>query len=103
MAAPASTSPRGTRSNRPPAPRRAGGGPGLSVGDPALLATDAGPVIDEPARQALERHAARMAREGRLLYGCPLPAGAEHGAFFPPRALEIHSAGRLEREVFGPI
>jgi RHH-type proline utilization regulon transcriptional repressor/proline dehydrogenase/delta 1-pyrroline-5-carboxylate dehydrogenase len=75
----------------------------LSIGDPALLATDVGPVIDEPARQALERHAARMAREGRLLYGCPLPAGAEHGAFFAPRAFEIDSAGRLEREVFGPI
>ena len=75
----------------------------LSIGDPALLATDVGPVIDEPARQALERHAARMAREGRLLYECPLPAGAEHGAFFAPRAFEIDSAGRLEREVFGPI
>jgi RHH-type transcriptional regulator, proline utilization regulon repressor / proline dehydrogenase / delta 1-pyrroline-5-carboxylate dehydrogenase len=75
----------------------------LSIGDPALLATDVGPVIDEPARQALERHAARMAREGRLLYECPLPAGAEHGAFFAPRAFEIDTAGRLEREVFGPI
>jgi RHH-type transcriptional regulator, proline utilization regulon repressor / proline dehydrogenase / delta 1-pyrroline-5-carboxylate dehydrogenase len=75
----------------------------LRMGDPALLATDVGPVIDEPARQALERHAARMAREGRLLYECPLPASAEHGAFFAPRAFEIDRAGRLKREVFGPI
>jgi RHH-type proline utilization regulon transcriptional repressor/proline dehydrogenase/delta 1-pyrroline-5-carboxylate dehydrogenase len=75
----------------------------LRIGDPGLLATDVGPVIDEPARQALERHAARMAREGRLLYECPLPAGTEHGTFFAPRAFEIDSAGRLEREVFGPI
>ena len=75
----------------------------LRIGDPALLATDVGPVIDEPARQALERHAARMATEGRLLYQCPLPASAEHGTFFAPRAFEIDSAGRLEREVFGPI
>ncbi|HEY4819725.1 MAG TPA: aldehyde dehydrogenase family protein, partial [Xanthobacteraceae bacterium] len=50
-----------------------------------------------------EQHAARMAREGRLLYQCPLPADAEHGTFFAPRAFEIDSAGRLEREVFGPI
>ncbi len=35
----------------------------LQIGDPALLATDIGPVIDEPARQALERHAARMAEK----------------------------------------
>ena len=75
----------------------------LAIGDPALLATDIGPVIDEPARQALEQHALRMAREGRLLYQCALPAGTEHGTFFAPRAFEIGSAGRLDREVFGPI
>src|SRR5213076_2041621 len=43
----------------------------LQIGDPALLATDIGPVIDDEARQSLERHAARMATEGRLLYQCP--------------------------------
>ena len=84
-------------------PMLAGAMAELRIGDPALLATDVGPVIDEPARQSLERHAARMAREGRLLYQCPLPAGTEHGTFFAPRAFEIDSAGRLEREVFGPI
>ena len=84
-------------------PMLAGAMAELRIGDPALLATDVGPVIDEPARQALERHAARMAREGRLLYQCPLPAGTEHGTFFAPRAFEIDNAGRLEREVFGPI
>jgi RHH-type proline utilization regulon transcriptional repressor/proline dehydrogenase/delta 1-pyrroline-5-carboxylate dehydrogenase len=75
----------------------------LSVGDPALLATDVGPVIDEEARQALERHAARMARDGRLLYECRLPPDTEHGTFFAPRAFEVDTARRLEREVFGPI
>ncbi len=75
----------------------------LAIGDPALLATDIGPVIDEPTRQALEQHALRMMREGRLLYQCRLPAATEHGAFFAPRAFEIDSAGRLDREVFGPI
>jgi RHH-type proline utilization regulon transcriptional repressor/proline dehydrogenase/delta 1-pyrroline-5-carboxylate dehydrogenase len=84
-------------------PMLAGAMAELRIGDPALLATDVGPVIDEPARQALERHAARMATEGRLLYQCPLPAGTEQGTFFAPRAFEIDSAGRLEREVFGPI
>jgi RHH-type transcriptional regulator, proline utilization regulon repressor / proline dehydrogenase / delta 1-pyrroline-5-carboxylate dehydrogenase len=75
----------------------------LTIGDPALISTDVGPVIDEPAREPLERHAARMAREGRLLYQCALPAGTEHGTFFAPRAFEIDSADRLDREVFGPI
>ncbi len=75
----------------------------LSIGDPALLSTDIGPVIDAEARAALDRHAARMAREGRLLHQCALPAGAEHGTFFAPRAFEIAGAGQLTGEVFGPI
>ena len=75
----------------------------LAIGNPVLLATDIGPVIDEEARQALERHAARMAHEGWPLYEFPLPAGTENGTFFAPRAFEIDSANRLEREVFGPI
>src|SRR5207237_10000347 len=45
----------------------------------------------------------RMAQQGRLLYQCALPSGTGHGTFFAPRAFEIDSADRLEREVFGPI
>jgi RHH-type proline utilization regulon transcriptional repressor/proline dehydrogenase/delta 1-pyrroline-5-carboxylate dehydrogenase len=75
----------------------------LSIGDPALLSTDVGPVIDADARAALDRHAERMTREAKLLYQCPLPAGTELGTFFAPRAFEIDSAHRLTGEVFGPI
>jgi RHH-type proline utilization regulon transcriptional repressor/proline dehydrogenase/delta 1-pyrroline-5-carboxylate dehydrogenase len=75
----------------------------LAVGDPALLATDVGPVIDAAAREALQRHAAHMDREGRLLYQCRLPSGAAHGTFFAPRAYEIAGAQLLDHEVFGPI
>ena len=75
----------------------------LVIGDPALLSTDVGPIIDKAARTALETHALRMAREGRLLYECPLPAGMEHGTYFAPRAFEIGGAQLLDHEVFGPI
>ncbi len=45
-----------------------------------------------------------MAREGRLLCQCALPAETEHGTFFAPRAFEIDRwRARLDREVFGPI
>src|SRR6202035_2141027 len=42
----------------------------LRTGDPALIATDIGPVIDDAALQALQLHSQRMSREGRLLYEC---------------------------------
>jgi RHH-type transcriptional regulator, proline utilization regulon repressor / proline dehydrogenase / delta 1-pyrroline-5-carboxylate dehydrogenase len=75
----------------------------LAVGDPALVATDIGPVIDEAAREELARHAARMAAEGRLLYRCRAGEGTGQGCFFSPAAFEIDRLSRLEREVFGPI
>ncbi|HEY1432053.1 MAG TPA: bifunctional proline dehydrogenase/L-glutamate gamma-semialdehyde dehydrogenase PutA [Stellaceae bacterium] len=75
----------------------------LAIGDPALIATDVGPVIDTAAKEALERHAARMEREGRLIYRFTLPPGTGHGTYFAPQAFELDSAARLTGEVFGPI
>jgi RHH-type proline utilization regulon transcriptional repressor/proline dehydrogenase/delta 1-pyrroline-5-carboxylate dehydrogenase len=75
----------------------------LAIGDPGLIATDVGPLIDEAARDALVAHAARMARDGRLLCELPLPAGTAQGCFFAPRAFEIDRLDLLEGEVFGPI
>jgi RHH-type proline utilization regulon transcriptional repressor/proline dehydrogenase/delta 1-pyrroline-5-carboxylate dehydrogenase len=75
----------------------------LGVGDPALIGTDVGPIIDAAARRALEQHAERMMREGRLIYQCSLPDGTKDGTFFAPRVFQIDSAERLSGEVFGPI
>ena len=75
----------------------------LSVGDPGLVSTDVGPVIDEDAIEKLQSHAERMARDGRLVGQAKLAAGTEHGLFFAPKAYEIDAIGRLEGEVFGPV
>jgi RHH-type proline utilization regulon transcriptional repressor/proline dehydrogenase/delta 1-pyrroline-5-carboxylate dehydrogenase len=75
----------------------------LRLGDPALLSTDVGPVIDDEAKAALVAHAERMKREARLLYETAAPAEAAHGSFFPPAAFELDGLPQLEREVFGPI
>ncbi|MBC7952654.1 MAG: bifunctional proline dehydrogenase/L-glutamate gamma-semialdehyde dehydrogenase PutA [Rhodospirillaceae bacterium] len=74
----------------------------LAVGDPAHLATDVGPVIDGPARDALEAHAARLARDGQLLAQCRLPPSTRYGTFFAPRAYVLDRPQWLDREVFGP-
>ena len=49
-----------------------GGFEALSVGDPALLATDVGPVIDPDAQAALERHVARREQTGGAVWRLPL-------------------------------
>ena len=40
----------------------------LQIGDPGLIATDVGPVIDDDAKAMLEGHAERMDREAKLLF-----------------------------------
>jgi RHH-type transcriptional regulator, proline utilization regulon repressor / proline dehydrogenase / delta 1-pyrroline-5-carboxylate dehydrogenase len=75
----------------------------LMVGDPSLLSTDIGPVIDQDAKAMLEKHAARMAREGTLIKAAKLGPDCALGTFFAPRAFKIDGLARLEREVFGPI
>ncbi len=75
----------------------------LEVGDPALLATDVGPVIDDAAKETLDAHARQMAQEGELLHCVPPGPGTDHGSFVAPRAFRIDRLARLEREVFGPI
>ena len=75
----------------------------LKVGDPALLATDVGPAIDEEARSMLEAHVARMERDARVLYRAPLGGDTARGAFVAPTVVEIGALSLLERETFGPV
>ena len=75
----------------------------LQVGDPALLATDVGPVIDADALEMLREHAERMDREARLVHAVAMDDATAHGSFFAPRAYEIASLDVLEKEIFGPM
>jgi RHH-type proline utilization regulon transcriptional repressor/proline dehydrogenase/delta 1-pyrroline-5-carboxylate dehydrogenase len=74
----------------------------LAVGDPRLLSTDVGPLIDPAALKNLEAHAARMDNEGRLIARVPMDQDLG-GYFFAPSAYAIDSIDQLQREVFGPI
>ena len=75
----------------------------LTIGDPGLLSTDVGPVIDEPSRKALVDHAARMDAEAKLIKQVPLGPECANGTFFAPRAYALQSLSQLTHEVFGPI
>ena len=75
----------------------------LKVGDPGLLSTDVGPVIDADALAMLDAHAQRMDAEAKAIATVALDAEAAHGTFFAPRAYEIDGIERLHREIFGPV
>ncbi|RCW74515.1 trifunctional transcriptional regulator/proline dehydrogenase/L-glutamate gamma-semialdehyde dehydrogenase [Pseudorhodoferax soli] len=75
----------------------------LAVGNPDRLETDVGPVIDEAAREAIEKHVAAMAAAGCKVERLPLPPACAAGSFVAPALIEIDSPAQLEREVFGPV
>ena len=74
----------------------------LVIGDPKLLSTDVGPVIDGAALEELTAHADRMEKEFRLIGRTPLENGLR-GHYMAPCAFEIDSINTLEEEVFGPV
>jgi RHH-type transcriptional regulator, proline utilization regulon repressor / proline dehydrogenase / delta 1-pyrroline-5-carboxylate dehydrogenase len=73
----------------------------IVIGDPALLATDVGPVIDRDAHAMLTDYLATQ--RDSILHQCRLDARHARGLFVPPTILEIPSATALTREIFGPV
>jgi RHH-type proline utilization regulon transcriptional repressor/proline dehydrogenase/delta 1-pyrroline-5-carboxylate dehydrogenase len=73
----------------------------LVVGDPRLLATDVGPVIDGDAHAALTRYVDE--HERAVVHRCRLGTTHEHGLFVAPTVIELPRAAALTREVFGPV
>jgi RHH-type proline utilization regulon transcriptional repressor/proline dehydrogenase/delta 1-pyrroline-5-carboxylate dehydrogenase len=73
----------------------------LRVGNPADVATDVGPLIDEQARAGIDAHLLRM--RAQLRYQSPLTAECVRGVFVPPTLIEIASVSELSGEVFGPV
>ena len=74
----------------------------LTIGDPRLLATDIGPVIDENALHMLKNHFAKMNQQATLLAQVPLRQ-TPPGYYFAPCVFEINHLSLLEGEIFGPI
>ena len=75
----------------------------LSVGDPRLLSTDLGPVIDDAAKEVLDEHVAWLETNARRICRLELSKDTEAGSFVAPAFYEIKSLSQLNRENFGPI
>ncbi|QOW49884.1 trifunctional transcriptional regulator/proline dehydrogenase/L-glutamate gamma-semialdehyde dehydrogenase [Acinetobacter sp. YH12138] len=78
----------------------------LRVGNPALLATDIGPVIDLEAQQNIEKHIEKMRSKGYPVHQIMFNADSNAlstGTFVAPTLIELPHLNDLEREVFGPV
>ncbi len=75
----------------------------LRVGDPRQLSTDVGPVIDDEARVAIDRHLQSMQDRGSVVRRPAATVAQGRGHFVAPAVVEIGDVGELGREVFGPV
>ena len=75
----------------------------LTVGDPADLATDVGPIIDAEAREAVAAYVAQAEAAGRVMARAKRVSGAETGHFVAPTLVRLDANSDLKREIFGPV
>jgi len=73
----------------------------LNVGDPARLATDVGPVIDDAAFDELSKHIQRLRREAVLVGEAR--ASSEVPRLVAPIAFELQRIADVKQEIFGPV
>ncbi|MCH2095471.1 MAG: bifunctional proline dehydrogenase/L-glutamate gamma-semialdehyde dehydrogenase PutA, partial [Rhodobacteraceae bacterium] len=72
----------------------------LKVGDPWLLSTDIGPVIDAKAQSVILSHIAAARAEGRVIEEGDTP---KPGHFIAPTLIKITGIEDLTHEIFGPV
>jgi RHH-type proline utilization regulon transcriptional repressor/proline dehydrogenase/delta 1-pyrroline-5-carboxylate dehydrogenase len=73
----------------------------LNVGDPAELATDVGPVIDDEAYTGISAHVQRLRGEAKLLGETTVQSSFPR--LIAPVAFEIKRIADLKNEIFGPV
>ncbi len=72
----------------------------LRLGNPALIESDIGPVIDLDAAGPIRAHIAKARAEGRLIKELAAPAT---GHFIGPAMLRVGSISEMKQEIFGPV
>ncbi|WP_010323233.1 bifunctional proline dehydrogenase/L-glutamate gamma-semialdehyde dehydrogenase PutA [Marinobacterium stanieri] len=72
----------------------------LSVGNPWLLSTDVGPVIDKNAQAGIQAHCDKFESMGRVLKKLDVPS---EGTFVAPTVIRLNGIEELDEEIFGPV
>lgn len=78
------------------------------MGNPDCLSTDIGPVIDDEAKNNIEKHIEEMRAKGRPVYQSAFGETSfsglwEKGTFIKPTLIELESFDELDKEIFGPV
>ena len=74
----------------------------LCTDDPSRLATDLGPIIDEPSQVRIGNHIAAFRQRFTVIGEAPSPI-IDTGSYVSPIAFEINAISDLTEEVFGPV
>ncbi|MFT7366551.1 MAG: RHH-type proline utilization regulon transcriptional repressor/proline dehydrogenase [Marinobacter psychrophilus] len=72
----------------------------LGIGDPWILSTDVGPVIDEPSAKKIIDHCKKFENKNQLLKKLSVP---HKGNFVSPAVIKVNGIADLEEEIFGPV
>jgi len=73
----------------------------LNVGDPAVLATDVGPVIDAEAFDGIGAHIARLRAQAKTIGESPVESSFPR--LIAPIAFELNAIADVKQEIFGPV
>ncbi len=76
----------------------------LATGDPALLATDVGPVIDRDAFEGLQRQIQRLHETALACHADQDAAAPRDGRhYLAPHIFEVARIADAQQEIFGPV
>ena len=73
----------------------------LNVGDPALIATDVGPVIDAEAFDGISAHIAQLRAQAKTIGESPVASNFPR--LIGPVAFELNAIADVNQEIFGPV
>ena len=75
----------------------------LNVGDPSILSTDVGPIIDDEAQANIAAYVAEARAAGRVIAEAARTDFGAKGHFVPPVLIRLDHVTDLKREIFGPV
>lgn len=75
----------------------------LRVGDPSMLSTDVGPVIDNVAKSGINEYIFHMSDQGFKVSQISIDHIEIKGTYVAPTIIEVNSPSDVTREVFGPV